>query len=52
MWIADLLAHGLIRSSFVPPAAIQELGELRQALKHCAVGSPSTIAPCSRCIWM
>jgi transposase len=25
-WIADLLAHGLIRSSFVPE--IQELGEL------------------------
>jgi hypothetical protein len=24
-WIADLLAHGLIRSSFVPPAPIQEL---------------------------
>ena len=24
MWIADLLAHGLIRSSFVPPAPIQE----------------------------
>ncbi len=22
-WIADLLAHGLIRSSFVPPAPIQ-----------------------------
>jgi len=25
MWIADLLAHGLIRSSFVPPAVTQEL---------------------------
>ena len=24
-WIADLLAHGLIRGSFVPPAPIQEL---------------------------
>jgi transposase len=24
MWIADLLAHGLIRSSFVPPTAIHE----------------------------
>ena len=27
-WIADLLAHGLIRSSFVPPAAIQEVRDL------------------------
>src|SRR3989442_6013773 len=27
-WIADLLAHGLIRSSFVPPALIQELRDL------------------------
>ena len=24
-WIADLLAHGLIRNSFVPPAPIQQL---------------------------
>src|SRR5262245_66058394 len=27
-WLADLLAHGLIRASFVPPAAIQELRDL------------------------
>jgi transposase len=27
-WIADLIAHGLIRSSFVPPAPIQELRDL------------------------
>jgi transposase len=27
-WIADLLAHGLIRPSFVPPAAVQELRDL------------------------
>jgi transposase len=36
-WIADLLAHGLIRSSFVPPAAIQELRDLtrtRRQLVH------------------
>ena len=25
MWLADLLAHGLIRGSYVPPVAIQEL---------------------------
>jgi hypothetical protein len=28
-WIADLLAHGLIRSSFVPPAPIQQFLRLR-----------------------
>ena len=27
-WLADLLAHGLIRASFVPPTPIQELREL------------------------
>ena len=27
-WIADLLAHGLIRASFVPPEPIQELRDL------------------------
>jgi len=36
-WIADLLAPGLIRSSFVPPAPIQELRDLtrtRRQLVH------------------
>jgi len=36
-WIAALLAHGLIRSSFVPPAPIQELRDLtrtRRQLVH------------------
>ncbi|WP_269506476.1 IS110 family transposase [Burkholderia sp. IMCC1007] len=34
MWIADLLAHGLIRASFVPPAAIQELRDLTRTRKQ------------------
>jgi transposase len=33
-WIADLLAHGLIRSSFVPPATIQELRDLTRTRKQ------------------
>ena len=33
-WIADLLAHGLIRSSFVPPADIQELRDLTRTRKQ------------------
>jgi transposase len=34
MWIADLLAHGLIRGSFVPPVAIQELRDLTRTRKQ------------------
>jgi transposase len=34
MWIADLLAQGLIRSSFVPPARIQELRDLTRTRKQ------------------
>ena len=33
-WIADLLAHGLIRGSFVPPEAIQELRDLTRSRKQ------------------
>ena len=33
-WIADLLAHGLIRSSFVPPTPIQELRDLTRTRKQ------------------
>jgi transposase len=33
-WIADLLAHGLIRSSFVPPAPIQELRDLTRTRRQ------------------
>lgn len=34
MWIADLLAHGLIRSSFVPPAEIQHMRDLTRTRKQ------------------
>jgi transposase len=42
VWISDLLAHGLIRASFVPPAPVQELRDLtrtrtqltREAAQH------------------
>ena len=33
-WIADLLAHGLIRSSFVPPAPVQHLRDLTRTRKQ------------------
>lgn len=34
MWLADLLAHGLIRASFVPPLAVQELRSLTRTRKQ------------------
>ncbi|MBK1671284.1 hypothetical protein CKO28_25110 [Rhodovibrio sodomensis] len=33
-WLADLLAHGLVRSSFVPPAPIAEIRELTRTRKQ------------------
>jgi transposase len=33
-WLADLLAHGLIRESFVPPQPIQELRDLTRTRKQ------------------
>jgi transposase len=33
-WIADLLAHGLIRASFVPPTPVQELRALTRTRKQ------------------
>jgi transposase len=34
MWLADLLAHGLIRAGFVPPVAVQELRTLTRTRKQ------------------
>jgi len=34
VWIADLLAHGLIRSSMVPPTQIQEIRDLTRTRKQ------------------
>jgi transposase len=34
VWLADLLAHGLIRASFVPPAPIQALRDLTRTRKQ------------------
>ena len=34
MWIADLLAHGLIRGSFVPPTRVQDLRSLTRTRKQ------------------
>ena len=34
VWLADLLAHGLVRGSFVPPAEIQELRDLTRTRRQ------------------
>jgi transposase len=34
VWISDLLAHGLLRASFVPPEKIQELRDLTRTRKQ------------------
>jgi transposase len=34
VWLADLLAHGLIRGSFVPPLPIQDLRDLTRTRKQ------------------
>ncbi len=34
MWLADLLAHGLVRGSFVPPAHVQEVRDLSRTRKQ------------------
>lgn len=34
VWIADLLAHGLLRGSFVPPTPVQEMRDLTRTRKQ------------------
>jgi transposase len=36
MWLADLLAHGLVQGSFVPPTPIQEVRDLSRTRKQLA----------------
>jgi transposase len=48
-WIADLLAHGLIRASFVPPAPIQELRDLRARASNLPAKSCSTSSAFRKC---
>ena len=44
-WLSDLLAHGLIRSSFVPPAPQRALRDLTRTRTH---RSPTSRRRCSR----
>src|SRR5215212_232200 len=43
-WLADLLAHGLIRASFVPPMAVQALRDLTRTRKQLTREKASHVA--------
>jgi len=47
MWLAELLAHGLIRASFVPNAQTQEM---RNLLLRASNWFVSSLAKCCECI--
>jgi len=46
-WLADLLRHGLLRASFIPPEPIRELRELTRH-RHTLVGNQTAV--CNRII--
>ena len=48
-WIADLLAHGLIRPSFVPPPAISALRDLTRTRVALVQTRTQAKAGCTRC---
>jgi hypothetical protein len=45
VWIAQLLEHGLLRGSFVPPAPIRELRDLTSPVlfRPCLVSSAAPL---------
>ena len=50
-WIADLVRHGLVRASFVPPPEVRALRDLvrhREALVGTLVASATARSSCSR----
>jgi transposase len=48
MWLAELLAHGLIRASFVPNAQTQEMRNLLPRASNWFVSSRATCCGCKR----
>jgi transposase len=48
MWLAELLAHGLIRASFVPDAQTQEMPTCCARGSNWSVNSPATCCGCKR----
>ena len=48
LWLADLLAHGLIRPSFVPEAPTQDLRALLRTRKQLVRSRPATCNGCRK----
>ena len=48
-WIADLLQHGLLRGSFVPPNPIRELRDLTRMRASCGKIIPRLPIGCRKC---
>jgi len=44
-WIADLLAHGLLRGSFIPPPGIQELRDWTRYRVKTVKNAPAALQP-------
>jgi transposase len=47
-WIADLLAHGLIRASFVPPTEIQDMRTLMRTRSNSSASARNTCSASRR----
>jgi transposase len=50
MWIAQCLEHGLLRGSFVPPAAIREIRDLTDPMlfRPCRISGAAPLSVASR----
>ena len=48
-WMAELLAHGLLRGSFVPPPSVRELRELTRYRTSLVRDRARTLTDCRRC---
>ena len=48
-WIAELLAHGLLRGGFVPPAGVRKLRELTRHRSSLVRDRPVRSTGCRRC---
>ncbi len=49
-WIADLLQHGLLKASFIPPQPQRDLRDLTRYREPPQTGAHSTREPCSQAV--
>ncbi len=50
-WIVELLQHGLVRGSFVPPAEIQDLRDLTRYRVECGLRHAGSSGEEDRNVW-